>query len=73
MYFHGDGYVPLPNKDIVSWIFDDPKYDVDKPVSPISGENSNSLADTSSRSISMPPTRRDLSHIGRHALLSVKS
>ena len=31
-YFQGDGHVSLPNKDILSWIFDDPNYDVDKPV-----------------------------------------
>jgi hypothetical protein len=34
MVFLATGPVPeIPNKDICSWIFDEPKYDVNKPVS----------------------------------------
>jgi len=25
--------LPIPTKDLISWIFDDPKYDIDKAVS----------------------------------------
>ncbi|KMP03203.1 4-coumarate-CoA ligase 2 [Coccidioides immitis RMSCC 2394] len=31
-FFRPDEYLPLPTKDILSWIFDDPQYDQDKPV-----------------------------------------
>lgn len=31
-FFRPDEYLPLPTKDILSWIFDSPSYDQDKPV-----------------------------------------
>ena len=32
MPFLAQQHVPISNKDILSWIFDDQKYDADKPV-----------------------------------------
>ena len=31
-FFKPDQYLELPNKDLLSWIFDNPSYDQDKPV-----------------------------------------
>ncbi|KAI9812709.1 MAG: hypothetical protein M1827_004465 [Pycnora praestabilis] len=31
-FFRPEKYLPVPTKDILSWIFDDPQYDVDKPI-----------------------------------------
>lgn len=33
MPFLAETTVPIPTQDILSWIFDEPKYDLDKPVS----------------------------------------
>lgn len=33
MVFLSERSVSIPNKDILSWIFDDPKFDQDEPVS----------------------------------------
>jgi hypothetical protein len=33
MPFLAETILPIPNKDILSWIFDEPQYDEDKPVS----------------------------------------
>lgn len=33
MPFLAQEHLPISNKDILSWIFDEPKYDLDKPVS----------------------------------------
>jgi hypothetical protein len=32
-FFKGPSHPPLPTKDILSWIFDDVPFDVNKPVS----------------------------------------
>ncbi|GKZ23751.1 hypothetical protein AbraIFM66951_000595 [Aspergillus brasiliensis] len=32
MYFRGEGSIDIPVQDIISWIFDQARYDVDKPV-----------------------------------------
>lgn len=32
-FFAAEKTFPIPNKDITSWIFDDPAYDGDEPVS----------------------------------------
>lgn len=34
MPFLAQKHLPISNKDVLSWIFDEPKYDLDKPVSP---------------------------------------
>jgi len=31
-YFKAEKYVEVPNKDLLSWTFDDPKFDLDQPV-----------------------------------------
>ncbi|EEP79425.1 hypothetical protein UREG_04271 [Uncinocarpus reesii 1704] len=31
-FFRPDEYLPLPTKDLLSWIFDNPPYDQDKPI-----------------------------------------
>ena len=31
-FFRPEQYLELPNKDILSWIFDNPGYDQDQPV-----------------------------------------
>jgi hypothetical protein len=33
MPFLAEQHLPIPNKDLLSWMFDDPGFDVDKPVS----------------------------------------
>lgn len=33
MPFLAQKHLPIPNKDLLSWMFDDPKYDLDQPVS----------------------------------------
>ena len=33
MPFLAERKLPIPNKDLLSWTFDEPHYDVDKPVS----------------------------------------
>lgn len=33
MYFQGEGSIDIPVQDIISWIFDEERYDIDKPVS----------------------------------------
>lgn len=38
MPFLAEETIPIPNKDILSWTFDNPQYDQDKPVSEISME-----------------------------------
>jgi 4-coumarate--CoA ligase len=30
--FLADEHIDIPNKDLLSWMFDEQKYDVDKPV-----------------------------------------
>ena len=32
MPFLAEEHIDIPNKDILSWMFDDPKFDVDAPV-----------------------------------------
>ncbi|KAF4627367.1 hypothetical protein G7Y89_g10788 [Cudoniella acicularis] len=32
VFFAAKNFVPIPNKDIASWIFDDPQYDRDEPI-----------------------------------------
>jgi hypothetical protein len=32
MPFLAEQNLPIPNKDLLSWMFDEPGYDVDKPV-----------------------------------------
>jgi hypothetical protein len=32
MPFLAEQKLPIPNKDLLSWMFDEPGYDVDKPV-----------------------------------------
>jgi hypothetical protein len=31
-YFPAEETIPIPTKDILSWLFDDQEYDPDKPV-----------------------------------------
>lgn len=33
MPFLAEKHVPIPNKDLLSWMYDEPKFDQDKPVS----------------------------------------
>lgn len=33
MHFKAEGSIPIPTKDVISWIFDDVPYDQDMPVS----------------------------------------
>jgi hypothetical protein len=32
MPFLAEKHVPIPNKDLLSWMFDEPQFDQDKPV-----------------------------------------
>jgi hypothetical protein len=43
MIFTSPKTVPIPNKDLLSWIFDEQQYDADKPVSPTVFDASNIL------------------------------
>jgi hypothetical protein len=33
-YFAAEKHLPIPTKDLLSWTFDDPRYDQDEAVSP---------------------------------------
>jgi hypothetical protein len=34
-YFPAEKHVPIPTKDLLSWTFDEPRFDRDEPVSEI--------------------------------------
>ncbi|PYH28470.1 acyl--CoA ligase [Aspergillus neoniger CBS 115656] len=44
MYFQGEGSIDIPVQDIISWIFDEERYDIDKPVYIDASDTSRSIS-----------------------------
>ena len=67
MVFLAKETIPVPTKDILSWIFDDVPYDPNKPVCDAPIPASNEAAKHPNRSMLTPQSLKELYLLTKHA------